>query len=108
MYAHRGLGTSTGAMDQWDPRFVNAIAPNLSIILFDSAGSERVLALWRKQALFHISKVDIIGFSLGGTITPLVVANSSPWLARKLIMAGTAINAGESVEILVMQMQQRL
>jgi pimeloyl-ACP methyl ester carboxylesterase len=48
--------------------------------------------------LLKIKEVDILGFSLGGVVAPLVELNGPPGLVRKLVLAGTTATAGPDME----------
>jgi pimeloyl-ACP methyl ester carboxylesterase len=96
-------------MDHWDPLLVNAIAETRPVILFDNAGigqsSGPVADTMKSMAanviqfldLIGLKQVDILGFSIGGFIAPLVYLNGPTGLVRKLIIAGSSTSAGEDV-----------
>jgi pimeloyl-ACP methyl ester carboxylesterase len=116
-FAYRQLGPSTGTplvllqhfsgnIDAWDPAVVNALAADRPVIAFDNAGVGRstgqtpdsVSAMARDAVTFigllGFSKVDLLGYSLGGCIAQQIAAEHGP-LVRKLILVGTAPQGGE-------------
>jgi pimeloyl-ACP methyl ester carboxylesterase len=116
-FAYRQIGTSTemplillqhfsGNIDAWDPAVVNALALGRPVIVFDNAGVGRstgqtpdnVAAMARDAVTFigllGFSKVDLLGFSLGGCVAQQMAAERGQ-LVRKLILVGTAPQGGE-------------
>ncbi|QBR72567.1 alpha/beta hydrolase [Beijerinckiaceae bacterium] len=116
-FAYRQLGPSTGTplvllqhfsgnIDAWDPAVVNALAVDRPVIAFDNAGVGRstgqtpdnVAAMARDAVTFiellGFSKVDLLGYSLGGCVAQLMAVDHGP-LVRKLILVGTAPQGGE-------------
>lgn len=96
-------------MDAWDPLLINTIAAHRPVILFDNAGIGKTtgsavdnsIAQMAQHSIdflasLNISKVDILGFSMGGFIAPLVYLNGPPGLVRRLIIAGSGPSAGEA------------
>src|ERR1700677_4704203 len=90
-FAYRRLGPSTGTplvllqhfsgnIDAWDPAVVNALAADRPVIAFDNAGVGRstgqtpdnIAAMARDAVSFiellGFSKVDLLGYSLGGCV----------------------------------------
>ena len=51
---------------------------------------------WRSSARSGFSKVDLLGFSLGGFVSQ-AVAQQQPGLVRKIILAGTGPAGGEGI-----------
>ena len=121
-YAYRRFGnTSTttvpllflihfrGTMDFWDPLLVNSIAAHREVILFDNAGvgqstgtvpptvKEMAQHVIRFLELIHVKELDVLGFSMGGFIAPLVHLDGPQGLVRKLVIAGSGPSAGEGV-----------
>lgn len=98
-----------GTMDDWDPAFVNALAKERTIILFDSAGvglsSGEVAETFYGTAKYAVTfiealglkQVDLLGFSMGGYIAQLVTLDR-PDLVRRLILAGTGGGTGEGTQ----------
>src|SRR6185369_6597164 len=124
-FAYRRLGPSTGTplvllqhfsgnIDAWDPAVVNALAADRPVIAFDNAGVGRstgrtpdnVAAMARDAVdfinLLGLSKVDLLGFSLGGCVAQLIAAEQGR-LVRKLILVGTAPKGGEEHLLAVLQ-----
>ncbi len=124
-FAYRRLGPSTGIplvllqhfsgnIDAWDPAVVNALAADRPVIAFDNAGVGRssgqtpdnIAAMTRDAVAFTgllgLSKVDLLGFSLGGCIAQQMAAEHGP-LVRKLVLVGTAPQGGEEHLLAVLQ-----
>jgi pimeloyl-ACP methyl ester carboxylesterase len=116
-FAYRRLGPSTGTplvllqhfsgnIDAWDPAVVNALATASPVVVFDNAGVGRssgqtpdnVPAMARDAITFikllGYSRVDLLGYSLGGCVAQQIAAEDGP-LVRKLILVGTAPKGGE-------------
>lgn len=99
-----------GTIDHWDPIFVDSFTAHRQVILFDNAGvghssgavddNITVMAahIIEFLELLKVKEVDILGFSLGGVIAPLVALNGPPDLVRKLVLAGTTATAGPDLE----------
>src|ERR1700761_5039661 len=124
-FAYRRLGPKTGTplvllqhfsgnIDAWDPAVVNALATDRPIIAFDNAGVGRstgqtpdnIEAMARDAVAFihllGLSKVDLLGFSLGGCVAQKIAAEHGQ-LVRKLILVGTAPKGGEEHLLAVLQ-----
>ncbi|QOZ68613.1 alpha/beta fold hydrolase [Bradyrhizobium arachidis] len=124
-FAYRRLGPATGTplvllqhfsgnIDAWDPAVVNALATDRPVIAFDNAGVGRstgqtpdnVEAMARDAInfvdLLDLSKVDLLGFSLGGCVAQQIAAEHGQ-LVRKLILVGTAPKGGEEHLLAVLQ-----
>ena len=110
-YAYRRFGRANGnpivfnqhfrgTMDYWDPSVTDGLAANREVILFNNAGvanstgevprsfpemGSNAIAFIRALGL---SKVDILGFSIGGMVSQ-EIALQAPDLVRKLILVGT-------------------
>ena len=118
-YAYRRFGSGpglpllclqhfTGTLDNWDPAVVDPLAQGREVILFESAGVGRstgtvpkTVAGMAAHALafldaLDISKVDVLGFSLGGMVAQQM-ALERPSAIRCLILAGTAPRGGEDI-----------
>lgn len=116
-FAYRKLGPSTGTplillqhfsgnIDAWDPAVVNVLAVDRPVIVFDNAGVGRstgqtpdsIEAMARDAVTFiellGFSKVDLLGYSLGGCVAQQIAAGHER-LVRKLILVGTAPQGGE-------------
>lgn len=121
-YAYRRFGNTSktqvpvlflihfrGNMDFWDPLLVNSIAAERPVILFDNAGVGKstgtVPPTVREMAkhvikfldIIQVKQVDILGFSMGGFIAPLVHLDGPAGLVRKLVIAGSGPSAGEGI-----------
>ena len=124
-FAYRRLGPSTGTplvllqhfsgnIDAWDPAVVNVLAADRPVIAFDNAGVGRstgqtpdnIGAMARDAVAFinllGFSKVDLLGFSLGGCVAQQIAAEHRR-LVRKLILVGTAPKGGEEHLLTVLQ-----
>jgi pimeloyl-ACP methyl ester carboxylesterase len=96
----------TGTMDSWDPVVANGLAKTRPVIVFDNSGVGKTsgktpdnVAQMAADAGQFISalgftKVDLLGYSLGGFIAQLLAAHS-PGLVQKVILVGTAPQGGE-------------
>ncbi|UVK41492.1 alpha/beta hydrolase [Mesorhizobium sp. AR10] len=98
----------TAVLDDWDPRVVDGLAAEHHVIAFDNRGvggsggstPTSVEEMARDTVAFiralGLSKVDLLGFSLGGFIAQ-VVAQEQPDLVRKIIIAGAGPAGGEGI-----------
>ncbi|WP_035053599.1 alpha/beta fold hydrolase [Andreprevotia chitinilytica] len=89
-----------GTMDDWDPDLLDALAAERTILLFDSAGIGRstgqtpptIQGIAEAAASFiealGLGSVDILGWSLGGTVAQQL-ALDRPDLVDKLVIAGS-------------------
>jgi pimeloyl-ACP methyl ester carboxylesterase len=119
-YAYRRFGAETGVpvlflihfrgtMDYWDPLLVNSIAKTRPVILFDNAGvgqsvgdvadtiegmAGHAIAL---LGAIGVEQADVLGFSMGGYIAPLVALNGGKGLVRKVVIAGSGPSYGEGL-----------
>lgn len=101
----------TGTMDHWDPLVTDGLAKGREVILFNNAGisttSGEVPTTIEGMAAnavafvkaLGLSKVDVLGFSLGGLVAQEMVL-AAPDLVRKLILVGTGPRSGEAMETL--------
>lgn len=99
-----------GSMDTIDPLFVNSIAKNREIIVYDSFGighsegtvpnsiEEMADIAVKFLKTINVNLVDLIGFSMGGGIAQYI-AWTHPSLVRKLVLAGTQSSIGEGVAL---------
>ncbi|MDM0069606.1 alpha/beta hydrolase [Variovorax sp. J31P207] len=109
--AYRVIGARTGApllllnrfrgtMDHWDPTLIDRIATKRTVIMFDQPGFGRssgvpadslqdfaAMAARVAAALDH-SQIDVLGFSMGGTVALQLVLDH-PGLVRRLVIAGS-------------------
>jgi pimeloyl-ACP methyl ester carboxylesterase len=89
-----------GTMDYWDPAVTDGLAKNREVILFNNAGisssSGQVPTSVQEMAAHAIAfikalgltKVDALGFSIGGMIAQEIIAQARD-LVRRLILVGT-------------------
>jgi len=118
-YAYRqfGLGPGTpllflqhftGTLDNWDPAVTDPLAEGRTVILFDNAGIGRSTGTvpdtvagmadhaMRFLGALKLTKVDVLGFSLGGMVAQ-VMAVKQPALLRRIILTGTGPEGGVGV-----------
>lgn len=94
------LNRFRGTMDHWDPRFIDALAAERQVIMFDQPGFARSTgtppdslqgfaagAAAVAQAL-GIRQFDLLGFSMGGTVA-LQALLDHPNLIRRAVIAGS-------------------
>jgi pimeloyl-ACP methyl ester carboxylesterase len=98
----------TAVLDDWDPRLVDGLAAKHHVIAFDNRGvggsggttPTSVEEMARDAVAFiralGLSKVDLLGFSLGGFIAQAIVQRE-PGLVGKVIIAGTGPAGGEGI-----------
>jgi pimeloyl-ACP methyl ester carboxylesterase len=98
----------TAVLEDWDPRVVDGLAAQHHVILFDNRGvggsggstPKTVEEMARDAVAFigalGLSKVDLLGFSLGGFVSQ-AIAQQQPGLVRKIILAGTGPAGGEGI-----------
>jgi len=110
-FAHRRLGPESGIpllllqhfrgnMDNWDPAVVDGFATEGPVILFDNRGIGRSSGLTPETVAdmasdvmaflvgLGLTRVDVLGFSLGGMIAQQVLF-VRPALIRRAILVGT-------------------
>ncbi|EPX55964.1 alpha/beta hydrolase fold having protein [Cystobacter fuscus DSM 2262] len=90
-----------GTLDDWDPAFISALAAHRQVIRFDNAGiggssgqvPDSVEGMAEVAAAFidalELTKVDLLGWSLGGIVAQQV-ALDRPQLVRRLVIAGSS------------------
>ena len=88
-----------GSMDNWDPTLLNGLAKDRTVITFDNTGvgfssgdlPDTVAAMAQDALDFldalHLTRVDLLGFSLGGYIAQHLTLQH-PQRVRRLILAG--------------------
>jgi pimeloyl-ACP methyl ester carboxylesterase len=126
-YAYRRLGKTgglplvmnvhfTGTMDHWDPQVTDGLAAGREVILWNNAGisstSGEVPGTIEGMAACQIDflkalglkKVDLLGFSMGGTIVQAVV-QAEPLLVRRMVLVGTGPRHGEGMATLTPEAQ---
>ncbi|MCE7010802.1 alpha/beta hydrolase [Kibdelosporangium philippinense] len=115
-FAYRRFGAETGTpllffqpfrgnMDLWDPAITDRLGEQRPIILFDNVGvgqtsgetPETIEEMADAAATFlgaiGVSKVDLLGFSLGGFVAQAFTLRH-PELVRRIILAGTRPRGG--------------
>jgi pimeloyl-ACP methyl ester carboxylesterase len=107
----------TGTMDHWDPLVTDGLAKDREVILFDNAGisasSGEVPTFIEEMAsnavafieALGLSKVDVLGFSLGGLVAQELTL-ARPELVRRLVLVGTGPRSGEGMAALTPEAQQ--
>lgn len=119
-FAYRRFGRDTGVplvcmphfragMDHWDPAVTDGLAEHRPIILFDNAGvagssgetPDTIEAMADYAADFisrlGLSRVDVLGFSIGGYIAQALALRHSA-AVRRLLLVGTGPRAGEPAQ----------
>ncbi|MFD3546834.1 alpha/beta fold hydrolase [Streptomyces sp. NPDC058655] len=104
------LLTHLGAtLDEWDPRFVDALARDRRIVALDLPGvggstgrvPGTVAAMARAVegfvAALGLTQMDLLGFSLGGFVAQQV-ALDAPGVVRRLVLAGTGPAGGTGID----------
>lgn len=103
------LGHLGATLDEWDPKFVDALVGERRIIAVDLPGvggstghvPDTVAAMARTVeefvAALGLTCIDLLGFSLGGFIAQQV-ALDAPHLIRKLVLAGTGPAGGTGID----------
>jgi pimeloyl-ACP methyl ester carboxylesterase len=98
----------TAVLDDWDPRVVDGLATEHHVIAFDNRGvggsggsTPASVEEMARDAVAFIralgpTKVDLLGFSLGGFIAQ-VIAQEEPDLVRKIVIAGSGPAGGEGI-----------
>ncbi|MGV3623699.1 MAG: alpha/beta fold hydrolase [Archangium sp.] len=94
-----------GTMDHWDPALLDALAKKRTVIVFDNVGvasttgttPESFAEMADGAATFvkalGYSKVDLLGFSIGGAVAQELLVHHGA-LVRRAILAGTAPRGG--------------
>jgi len=98
----------TAVLEDWDPRVVDGLAAKHHVIVFDNRGvggsggsTPKTVEEMAQDAVAFIramgfSKVDLLGFSLGGFVSQ-IIAEQQPGLVRKIILAGTGPAGGQGI-----------
>ncbi|MGW9549645.1 alpha/beta fold hydrolase [Citricoccus zhacaiensis] len=104
LLAHLGA-----TLDEWDPRFIDALALDRRVIAVDLPGvggstgrvPGTVAAMARVVeefiATLGLAQIDLLGFSLGGFIGQQVTLDA-PDLVRRLVLAGTGPAGGAGID----------
>lgn len=119
-FAYRELGPASGVpviflhhlmavLDDWDPRVIDGIAAHRRVIAFDNRGvgasggsvPHTAEEMGRDAIAFiralGVTKVDLLGFSMGGGVAQ-TVALQAPRLVRRMILAGTGPRGGGGID----------
>jgi pimeloyl-ACP methyl ester carboxylesterase len=90
-----------GTLDHWDPALLDVLASEREVIVFDNAGvgfstgdapdSVAGMAHFAERFIrtLGLSKVDVLGWSMGGTVAQQLTLDH-PDLVRRLVLAGTS------------------
>lgn len=115
-FAYRRFGTASGVplvlalrfrgtMDHWDPAFLDALAADRDVIIFDNIGHSQTsgVAPTTMEALaggltefvdaLGLTEIDLLGWSLGGIVVQAATLQR-PDLVRRLIVAGSSPGGG--------------
>ncbi|HUB39980.1 MAG TPA: alpha/beta hydrolase [Streptosporangiaceae bacterium] len=97
----------TATMDDWDPRFVGALAEHYRVVIFDNAGVGRTQRLPtpltidamanQTSALIDalgLGRPDVLGWSMGGTVAQ-ALAVLHPAQVRRLVLCATFPGTGK-------------
>ncbi|MBB5635076.1 pimeloyl-ACP methyl ester carboxylesterase [Pedobacter cryoconitis] len=118
-YAYRVLGNKTGiplillapsftSIDGWDPAVTNGLAKYYKVILFDNKGvgassgktPDKIDDMAKDAVIFikalGYSKVNLLGFSMGGFITQRIIL-TEPELVNRVILTGTGPKGSEGL-----------
>jgi pimeloyl-ACP methyl ester carboxylesterase len=94
------LNRFRGTMDDWDPALIDRVARQRKVIMFDQPGFSRstgsapdsltgfAASAARLVTALGYRQVDVLGFSMGGTVA-LQFALDHPGLLRRLVIAGS-------------------
>jgi pimeloyl-ACP methyl ester carboxylesterase len=97
-----------GTLDNWDPAITDPLAAGREVILLDYVGVGRsggkvssTMSVMARQVLaflkgLGVTKLDVLGFSLGGMVAQQVAVDD-PSIFRRMILAGTAPRGGEDI-----------
>ena len=114
-YAYREIGTGAvplvllqhfrGNLENWDPRLVDALAPQRRVVAFDNVGvgatsgtTPNTIEQMARDAIAFIAaldapRVDILGFSIGSFVAQ-EIALIRPDVVRRLVLASSAPRGG--------------
>ena len=99
-----------GNMDSWDPSVIDGLATDREVILFDNAGigssGGEVPTTFAEMArvagsfidALRLTKVDILGFSIGSMIAQNI-AMQRPGLVRRLVIVGSGPRNGDGIPL---------
>jgi pimeloyl-ACP methyl ester carboxylesterase len=98
----------TGVLDDWDPELVDGLASERRVIALDNRGvgksdgkTPSSIEEMADDAIAFIeslplTKIDLVGFSLGGFVSQVVI-QKRPDLVRRVILAGTGPAGGKGI-----------
>ena len=107
----------TGTMDHWDPAVTDGLATEREVILFNNAGvsssSGEVPTTFEEMGgnavafikALGLSKVDVLGFSIGGFVAQEITLQA-PDLVRRVVLVGTGPRSGEGMATLTPEAQE--
>jgi pimeloyl-ACP methyl ester carboxylesterase len=107
----------TGTMDHWDPAVIDGFTKDREVILFNNAGvsssSVEVPTTFEEMGgnavafikALGLSKVDVLGFSIGGFVAQEITLQA-PDLVRRLVLVGTGPRSGEGMATLTPEAQE--
>ena len=100
-----------GTMDDWAPDFIDALAAEHRVVVFDNAGVGETATLPSPLTIsamadqtsalissLHLGRVDVLGWSMGGMIAQ-ALAVRHPAQVRSLVLAATQPGNGKSLPI---------
>lgn len=128
-FAYRKFGAETGTpvvflvhfrgtMENWDPNMIAPIAKKRPVILFDNRGvgetngqtPETISEMAQDAATFikalELTKVDLLGFSIGGMVAQELALQEGD-LIRRIIIAGSSPKAGVNPEPVIFDRMKR-
>lgn len=94
-----------GTMDHWDPAFLDELADEREVIIFDNIGHSRssgtapttmdalAAGLIEFVDALGLTKIDLLGWSLGGIVVQAATL-ARPDLVRRLVVAGSSPGGG--------------
>lgn len=101
----------TGTMDDWDSEFIEGLADERQVIVFDNLGigvskcktpdsvEEMTEIAEAFMETLGLTRIDALGFSLGGCIVQQIMKNK-PGLIRRAIVSGTTPKGAEGFDTL--------
>lgn len=115
-FAYRRFGTGSGVplllalrfrgtMDHWDPAFLDRLAAERDVVVFDNVGHSKTSGtapttmtdlaggLIDFAGALGLTEIDLLGWSLGGIVVQ-AAALARPDLVRRLIVAGSSPGGG--------------
>lgn len=99
----------SATLDEWDPRFVDALARDRRVVAVNLPGvggstgrvpgtvAEMARAAEEFVAALGLTRIDLLGFSLGGFIAQQMTLEA-PGRVRRLVLAGTGPAGGTGID----------